>query len=203
MKSSSSLILTAAGLLAAAASSAAQAYESGDWLVRVGSHYVEPKSDNHAVVNVDGAFGLTGSVVYFLRPTLAVDLLLAYPYSHDINLNGGGQVASTDHLPPTLSLVWYPDVSETWHPYFGAGLNYTMFFDEETEGALAGSKLELDDSFGVAAVAGIDVDLNEHWGISADIRYFDIDADATLDGADLDDVEIDPFGYGLSVRYRF
>jgi len=36
-------------------------------------------------------------------------------------------------------------------PYVGAGLNYTAFYDEETRGALSGSQLTLNESFGLAA----------------------------------------------------
>ncbi|NGY03185.1 OmpW/AlkL family protein [Solimonas terrae] len=182
----------------------APAYDSGDWIVRGGSHYIDPKHHNHDVVKVDGAFGVTGSVEYFATPSLAVDLLLAVPYRHDIELvNGGDKVASTRHLPPTLSLVWYPAVSESWHPFVGAGVNYTMFFDEKTHGALDGSKLSLKDSVGVAAVGGLALDLNKAWSVVADLRYFKIDTKARLDGTSIGTVKIDPMGYGLSIGYRF
>ena len=188
---------------AAIFASGAQAYEAGDVIARVGTHYVDPKSDNSDVVSVDAAWGLTGSAVYFVAPTLAIDLLLAVPYQHDINLNSGGEVASTRHLPPTLSLAWYPNLSPTFKPYVGAGINYTMFFDEKTKGALAGTKLSLDDSFGLALVAGLQVDMNPHWGLAFDVRYLDIDTDASVDGSSVGTVEIDPIGYGASVSYKF
>lgn len=203
MKTSRLLFATTAAFAATVFSAGAQAYQSGDWLVRAGSHYIDPKSDNNDVVNVDGSFGATASIVYFARPTIAVDLLLAIPYEHDIALNGGGKVASTQHLPPTLSLVWYPDVSPVWHPFAGVGINHTFFFDESTKGALAGTKLHLDDSTGVAFVAGVDVDLGEHWGVMLDVRYIDIDTKASVNGASIGDVEIDPIGYGIAASYRF
>ncbi|NKF23484.1 OmpW/AlkL family protein [Solimonas marina] len=196
------LALAAATALTYAA--AAPAYQTGDWIVRGGSHYVDPKSNNSDIVDVDGAFGLTGSIEYFVAPQFAVDVLLAVPFKHDIKLaDGGDKVASTRDLPPTLSLVWYPNVSTTVHPYIGAGLNYTTFFDEKTKGALAGTKLSLDDSFGFAAVGGIAFDLSDHWQIGADVRWFDIDTKAKVDGSSIGTVEIDPFGYGLNVGYRF
>jgi outer membrane protein len=197
------LTTIAAGLAAISATTAVPAYQAGDWLVRAGTHYVAPKSHNSDIVNVDAAFGITGSIEYFATPQFAVDLLLAVPYQHDINLNGGGEVASTRHLPPTLSLVWYPQLSQTVHPFIGAGVNYTMFFDEETRGALDGTHLSLKDSFGVAFVGGVAIDLAPAWSLSADVRYFDIDTDAKLDGASIGTVRIDPVGYGLSVGYRF
>lgn len=197
--------LTAAALsLGFAFAPTAQAYEAGDWITRIGAHYVDPKSDNHDVVGVDAAPGLTGSIQYFVTPHLAADLLLAVPFRHDITLNGDGStVASTRQLPPTLSLVWYPGSPKGWHPFVGAGINYTLFFDEDTRGALEGTDLKLDDSFGLALVAGAAFDLSPRWELMVDVRYIDIDTDASLDGADLGTVEIDPFAYGFAVGYRF
>ena len=84
----------------------AQAYDSGDWLLRGGAHYVEPKSNNHGTVSVDGAASITASLSYFFTPNLAVDVLAAIPFEHDITLNGDGStVASTMHLPPTVSMA--------------------------------------------------------------------------------------------------
>jgi len=88
-------------------------------------------------------------------------------------------------------------------PYVGAGVNVTLFFDKQTRGALDGTDLSLDDSVGLAAVAGVDVAVGEHWFVNADVRYMDIDTDAELDGAALETVEIDPWAVGLNVGYRF
>ncbi len=185
-------------------SNAALAHESGEITARVGSHYVVPDSDNGDVVDVKSAFGLTGGVQYFICPSLAVDLLVAAPFKHDIALkSGGGDVASTRHLPPTLSLVWYPQISETFKPFVGAGLNYTLFFDEKTRGALAGTRLSLDNSFGAAFVAGLDVAIDPRWSVVADVRYLDIDSKARVDGDSIGTVTVDPVGYGLALAYRF
>lgn len=198
------LRLGAAVLLALALLPAtATAYDSGDRIARIGLHHIAPKSDNHDTVEVDSLLGLTGSLVQFLTPQLAVDLLLAWPFEPEVSLKGGGKVAEAQLLPPVLSLVWYPALGASWHPYVGVGLNYSLFFDESTQGALAGSDLKLDDSFGVAAMAGVDWDLGKAWGVALDVRYIDIDSDATLDGADIGTVEVDPLCVGLSLSYRF
>lgn len=191
-------------LVAALASPAAMAYEAGDWDARISVHHLVPKDKNHDVVSVESSTGITGSVEYFFTPTLAADLLVAVPFQHDVSLNGGGgDVAETRHLPPTLSLMWYPDVAERVRPFVGAGINYTMFFDEKTRGALDGSKLKLDDSVGVAFTAGIDIKLPEPWTLMVDARYFDIDTEAHLDGSSLGDIHIDPYAIGAALGYRF
>lgn len=184
------------------AATTANAYEAGDWILRGGVHYAAPKSDNHDTVDVEGSFGLTGSAEYFLTPHWAVDLLAAVPFEHRIDLKNGDEVARVQHLPPTLSLVWYAPVGQRWHAYAGAGLNYTVFFNERTRGALAGTDLELESSIGPAALLGVDWDLNKRWGLAVDARYLDIDTRAKLDGSSIGTVEIDPLTVGVSVSYR-
>jgi outer membrane protein len=175
-----------------------------DWLVRVGVHSVNPKSDNHPVVNVDSGQMLTFNVTYKYTDNWGVELLAALPFSHDINLNANGtQVGKTKHLPPTLSLQYHFAPQATIRPYVGVGLNYTLFFEEKTQGALAGTKLELDPSFGLAGQVGMDVALNDKWFVNADVRYIDIDSDAKLNGASLNTVNIDPYVIGVSIGRRF
>ncbi|HEX7115129.1 MAG TPA: OmpW family outer membrane protein [Steroidobacter sp.] len=200
MKTAHALLLTlAVGSLGAAA----EAQEADRWIWRAGVHNVQPKSDNHDLVNVDSGAMLTFSGTYLVTPNWGVEVLAALPFSHDIDLNGGGRVAETEHLPPTISLQYHFNPTGAMRPYIGAGLNYTLFFSEETTGALAGSKLELDPSFGLAAQVGLDVLLGSDWFVNVDVRWMDIDTDAKLDGSKLGTVELDPLVYGLSVGRRF
>lgn len=87
-----------------------------------------------------------------------------------IVLNGGGKVRDTKHLPPTVSLQYRFAPNATVRPHVGAGLNYTLFFKEHTQGALAGADLKLKDTFGLAAQIGIDIDLVKGWYVNADAR---------------------------------
>ena len=176
--------------------------EQGDWLIRVGTHNVNPKSDNHSIVEVQDDTMLTFNFTYFFQHNWAVELLAAAPFEHDIELIGGGKVGSTKHLPPTLSVQYHFRPDTRVRPYFGVGLNVTEFFEEDTTGALAGAKLELDRSVGVAGQVGLDIDINDQWFVNMDVRYFDIETDADLNGASLGTVEIDPWAVGLSVGMR-
>lgn len=184
-------ILTVLG--AATALPVAHAQDAGDWIWRMGIHNVRPKSDNHGIVNVDAGSSLTFNGTYLFAAHWGVELLAALPFEHDINLNGGGAVAETKHLPPTLSLQYHFNPSGSWRPYMGAGLNYTLFFDKKTTGALSGTDLELDPSCGPAAQFGLDVQVGRDWFANVDARWFDIDTDAKLNGSSLGRVEIDPY----------
>jgi outer membrane protein len=191
-------ILAAMGLAQTAA-----AQDAGEWIVRSGFHSIAPKSRNHALVKVDDQIGFTFNATYMLAPNWGVELLAALPFLHEITLTGAGAVAETDLLPPTLSAQYHFNPNGRVRPYVGAGLNYTVFYDERTWGALQGAKLALDPSFGPAAQFGVDVDVIPGWFINVDVRWFDIDTDAKVDGADIGTVEIDPYAFGLSIGHRF
>ena len=179
-------------------------HEAGDWIVRVGAGTVDPKSNNGAVVSVDAGTTLVFNGTYMFTDNLGLELLAAAPFSHDITLaTGGAKVGETKQLPPTLSLQYHFVTDSAWSPYVGAGLNYTLFFDEETVGPLAGSSLDLDPSFGIATQAGIDYALSDTKLINFDVRWMKIETDADLDGVFLETVEIDPLVYSLTFGWRF
>jgi outer membrane protein len=198
------LVVTAAvaGLVL---SPAVNAHEKGDWLFRVGGGLVDPDSDNDDVVSVDSGASLVFNGTYFFTPNIAVELLSAAPFSHDVDLEGGGgQVAEVKHLPPTLSVQYHFDTAGKFNPYVGAGLNYTIFFDEDTEGALTGQDLDLDNSFGLAAQVGADFEISDTMFVNLDIRWIDIEADAEVSPLGLAfDVDIDPFVYSLTLGWKF
>jgi outer membrane protein len=194
------------GLLAGAA----QAYDAGNWLFRIGAYGVFPESDNMsnvlgtgATLDVDNGYTLGFNFTYMVNPNIGIELLAALPFRHDISLSGAGTVGKTDQLPPTLSIQYHLMPQGTVHPYIGLGLNYTNFFNEETEGALTGTSLKLDDSWGLAGQLGIDIDVAPNWFVNADLRYISIKSDATLNGVGIGTVDINPWVVGLTVGTRF
>ncbi len=225
-------IMTATIFLAAGLALPAMAHDRGDLILRFGATTVAPDvgSDSIVITNdlvlpggvdVDDntQLGLTG--VWMFADKFGLELLAATPFKHDIALvDAPVEVGSTKHLPPTLSVQWYPrGGSGGWQPYLGLGLNYTTFFSTETTdefgaalGGLVGAggpvptDLELKDSFGLAAQAGIDFMLGEHWMINAAIWYIDIGTEATVKTPLPDvkfDVDLDPLVYNIGVGYRF
>jgi len=206
MLKSAVAVALAGGLLAGVA----QAYEAGQWLGRVGVYGVFPESDNlsnvlgtGANIDVDNGYTLGFNFTYMVNPNIGIELLAALPFRHDISLSGAGTVGKTDQLPPTLSVQYHIMPQGTVHPYVGLGLNYTNFFNEETEGALTGASLKLDDSWGLAGQLGIDIDVAPNWFVNADLRYISIKSDAKLNGVDIGTVDINPWVVGLTVGTRF
>jgi outer membrane protein W/outer membrane protein OmpA-like peptidoglycan-associated protein len=176
------------------------------WQVRAGVHDIMPKTDNGKLdlgtgpiaVDVDDAVGFTFDFTYFANNHWGLNLLLAAPFEHDIDL-ANGQTVTTQHLPPTLSAVYQFNPDGRVRPYLGAGINYTKFFSEDP------NDLHLGDSMGPAAMAGLDVGFTEHWFATLDVRWMDIDTNVSLKGVkpELGTVSIDPFVAGLMVGYRF
>ncbi|HEY7640821.1 MAG TPA: OmpW family outer membrane protein [Steroidobacteraceae bacterium] len=196
-------LATATVLITMGIAQSALAQDAGEWIVRGGFHTIEPKSQNHALVAVESTTGLTFNITYMFSQHWGAELLAGLPFLHSITLKGTGEVAETDLLPPTLSAQYHFNPNGRVRPYIGAGLNYTLFSGERTWGALEGTKLELDSSFGPAAQLGIDIDVIRGWFVNVDARWFDIDTDAKLDGAALGTIEIDPYAFGLTVGHRF
>lgn len=234
------LSVLAAGLLAAAGS--AQAYQAGDILVRAGAVLVDPQDSSNAVtlggngvgdgnwkVSVDSNTQLGLNLSYLITDHIAVGLLAATPFRHNISaagsIAGAGKLGETKHLPPTLTLQYYPmHASHKWQPYVGLGINYTTFFEEKTSdtltgavdaalgGGVASTGLRLDDSFGVAAEFGMDYRLSDRFALNAAIWWADIDTTAKIDAYDAGgnrlgtaevDVDIDPLVYMVGFSYRF
>ena len=88
-------------------------------------------------------------------------------------------------------------------PFVGAGINYTRFFDTRSTGALSGNSVQIDNSWGVAAHAGLDITLAPNWLFTADIRWMNIGSDVHLNGIRVGKATIDPMVYGVSFGYRF
>ena len=199
--------LLAAALAATALPAAAQS--AGDWTIGIGVHNVAPKSNNGALA--DGTLPLDiGSnarpsltVEYFIRDNLGIEVLAAWPFQHDISVKGVGRVGSTKHLPPTFSLQYHFNDKGVVSPVVGLGLNYTTFFSEDTRGALEGTKLNLRDSWGLAAHVGLDFRIGDKGAIRVDARWIDIDTRVRVDGVNLGTANIDPLVYGAAYVMKF
>ena len=170
---------------------------AADWWVRGGATNVNPQSGNGTLagtlaVDVDANTQLGLSVGRYLNDNWAIDVLAATPFSHTASLNGADAV-DFKHLPPTVSLQYYfGDRNATWRPYVGAGVNFTWVYDEQERGPVAGTRVELDNSWGLAAQAGLLWNFSDNWHATADVRWIDIDADARLNGAAIGTANVDP-----------
>ncbi len=159
-------------------------------------------------MEADDAWSLGITFSYMFTDNIGLGVLGAYPFEHDIEGKGAisdlGKVGSTKHLPPTVTLQYYFNNSTQFTPFVGAGVNYTHFFDEDTKGALSAANLDIDDSWGYAFEGGVDYSINDHWMVSGQIYYINIEPDANVGAIPGNfDVEINPWVYFLSAGYKF
>lgn len=219
-------------VLAVLCAAPAMAHEAGSWVVRAGAAMVSPNDDSD-VIDVAGIVTLSGvevgddtqlgiTAAYMFSDRFGVELLASTPFTHEITLKDlPVKAGDTKHLPPTVSLQWFPmDASARFQPYLGLGVNTTIFFEEDVDDELnlaldgivglppgtVDADLSLKQSWGLAAQLGFDYMLNENWLINGSIWYIDIKTEAKIKTAIADvkfDVDIDPYVYIFSVGYRF
>lgn len=189
-------------IAAAFASPVAMAHQADDILVRGGLAFVSPQTSSDDVLDIDSNMQLGLTLSYMLTDNWGVELLAATPFSHSVKL-GGAEVAKVKHLPPTLMAQYYfGDANSKVRPYVGAGINYTTFFDEEGRGALAGTDVSVDSSWGLAGQVGLDMAINDRWFVNASAWLIDIDTDVHTAVGTIN-TSIDPVAFMFGVGYRF
>ncbi|BBT14739.1 outer membrane protein W [Metapseudomonas otitidis] len=225
----------AASLLAlAVAAPMAQAHQAGDILIRAGAITVNPEADSSSVKVDRGALAGTDlggkatmssdtqlglNFAYMLTDNLAIELLAATPFEHDVKIKGtaldaaNGKLGTLKHLPPTLSLVYYPlDPKSAFQPYVGGGINYTWIYDEHvgSEATAAGfDNFNVKNSWGLAWQVGADYMLTDNVMLNAQVRYIDIDTRAYVDNSIAGgvrakvNVDVDPWVYMVGLGYKF
>jgi len=198
------------------------ANKAGDFIVRGGLTTVDPASNKAAVFLDSADSGLEVSVkdnsqlglnfVYFYDNNFAIELLAATPFKHKLKLHSGDvtTLAEVSQLPPTLSALYYFDSNSVFKPYIGAGINYTIFFDDSftTTYKDAGfSDLDLDRSFGLSLLVGTDFQLNRKWSLNVSARYINIDTESSFKvGGSVSgtaSVEVDPLVFSLMLGHKF
>jgi outer membrane protein len=228
-------LLSASLVALALAAPLANAFEAGDILIRAGAITVNPEADSSSVkvdqgplagadlggkatLSSDTQLGL--NFAYMLTNHLGIELLAATPFEHDVKLKGtalsaaNGKLGTLKHLPPTLSLVYYPlDPKSAFQPYVGGGINYTYIYDEHvgSQAQSAGfSNFKAENSWGMAWQVGADYMLTDNIMINAQVRYIDIDTRATVENNSIApgtrarvDVDVDPFIYMVGLGYKF
>jgi outer membrane protein len=196
----------AATAIIAAMGAPALAQSKGDMTVGIGVHNVNPQGSSTTAagrISVGDNTRPTLTFEYFVADKVGIELLAAWPFEHDISLAGAGKIGKTKHLPPVLSIQYHFVNDSKITPFVGLGVNYTTFFDDVGTGVLAGQRLDLSDSWGLAAHAGVDFKVSERGSLRLDMRYMDIGTDVKVNGVKIGKVDIDPFVFGAAYVYRF
>lgn len=198
---------------AAAAAEAADIQALGPWQIRLRALGVI--TNNSGRVNgIDGSdLSYSDTIVpeldisYYFTDNIAAELILGTTFAN-IDAAGSidalGKVGKTWLLPPTLTLQYHFTDFGAFKPYVGAGVNYTLFYNQSGKGAF--SDLDVKNEFGAALQVGFDYMLDEHWGVNFDVKKLFLEPEwkVNLDGAPLSGkAKLDPWLIGTGITYRF
>lgn len=90
-----------------------------------------------------------------------------------------------------------------WRTYAGAGLNQVVYFADSDQGPTMLMRRNRHRSMGAAAEMGTEWRADERFSIGADLRWVEIDADASLLRSEDGLVGADAFSVGVSVGWKF
>ncbi len=157
-------------------------------------------------VDIDTSFVPELDISYFFTDRIAAELILAVT-PHDVmaigTAAGNIDLGDVTLLPPTLTLQYHFLPEGTIHPYVGAGINYTVFFNDDLPAGGIATSIDYDNSFGFARQGGIDFDVNENWFLNVDVKYISINTDVTINNAISADVDIETWVFGIGIGRRF
>jgi outer membrane protein len=145
----------------------------------------------------------TLGLTYFVTDNVAVEVI-AGTTKHTVKAKGPGvdlKVKDTWVLPPIVSLQYHFAPDQRISPYVGAGVNYMLFYGGSDKNGFA---LKIDDGFGLAAQAGVDIATGGPWSLNLDVKKvaFKTDAVDKVNGIKTK-VHLDPWVLSAGFGYRF
>lgn len=144
---------------------------------------------------------------YYFTRNIAIEVPCCAS-KNSVYLSGfGGKVADTWMIPPTVLLQWHFTNFGPFQPYIGFGPNYTYYFNYHTYNALAGTKLSIENSWGVAGQVGVDYMIDRHWGVNFDVKRILMSPNFTIQTSPFTRLTgraaVNPWLIGAGITYRF
>ena len=143
-----------------------------------------------------------------IHPNWGIELALGLPPKIKARATGsvaflGDDILSAKNVTPTLFVNYhFGAAGDTWRPYVGVGINYTRFVGIESRIA---SHVEMSDSVGPAAKAGLEYALSRQWSLLASVAALRVKSDLVATGSTVLQTTIDfrPIVYSFGAAYRF
>jgi outer membrane protein len=177
---------------------------AGPWTVKAGASVLAPTGSG-TLLEATNEVNFTPSIEYRFGSTpFSAELLLALPFDQEVEyVATGSEAATLKHLPPTLTAKYNFPSYKGFSPYVGAGITVFIPWDEDLTGSSA--KLEASTEVGAAGQIGFIFKPADakNWGVYFDVRYADLSTEVKVNGAKLEDVELNPLVYTLGFSYNF
>lgn len=216
MKLCAALLLSTALATPALAENAptGQGWKNSNWMLRARAIHIRPdvsSSITPGAPTLGGHAEFSNETVpeldlsYFFTPNVAVEVIAATA-KHKAKLKDSAAGSSLDVgsawvLPPTVTLQYHFTDFQDFKPYVGAGVNYTIYYKEKPGSQ---TSLDMDNDFGWALQAGVDVPINDTWGWNFDVKKLFVNADASWNNGGIrGKIDLDPWIIGTGISYRF
>ncbi|WP_296600646.1 OmpW family outer membrane protein [Phenylobacterium sp.] len=210
------IVAAAAALLAAGGAAQAQDFQpkaKGDIVLNVRVTDVSPTGSDPITTLAGASTGLRAKVGYDVMPTIGVTYfftdhvaaeIIAGTTQHTVRAKAPGtdlKLKDTWVLPPVLTVQYHFAPGARVSPYIGAGVNYMLFYGGDNKN---GFNLKIDDGFGTALQAGIDIATKGRWAVNLDAKkvFFETDAVDRAKGVK-SKVTLNPWVLSAGVGYRF
>ncbi|PZW41031.1 outer membrane protein [Humitalea rosea] len=206
--------LSLLALPAMAEDTAPRGHQTGDFMIGASVIGLLPMNGGH-VSMIDGTPNVSDSVTgqldftYFVRNDISLNLIAATT-RHDVEVRGSAlgtvDLGRVWALPPTLTLQYHPMPQSRYSPYVGVGVTYTVFYGEGGGRTAPVTKVDVENAFGAALNAGLDIEFAPNWLLNFDVKKFYLRPDVAVEtsvGRINATTNLDPWVVGMGVRYRF
>lgn len=161
-------------------------------------------------IKFDGAPLIGANLTYYFNKYFSFEVAIGYSQL-DVEGTAAGvtiDLGELQQFPVFLSGRFHlPIRNGAVSPYFGGGVGYYFNdFDTSQIVALAGGKLDTDNSFAFHLNAGIEFFAGDHIALNLDLKYIWNEADGEFTAANiaaLDDLDLNNFVGGLSLKFYF
>ncbi len=187
----------------------AEAKEEGDLIVRLRSVAFLPDVDG-TTDTLGGSAAVSDAAspeldfTYFFTDNIAAELILS-TFSHNVKVSGSSagdlDLGDVWLLPPVLTLQYHFMPKETFSPYIGAGINYTITYNADPGTSV--TSIDYSDELGYAFQAGFDYALDDVWSLNFDVKKVFVETDITTNATNAPNTELDPLAISIGLGYKF
>ncbi len=184
--------------------------QAGDSVVRLNIVGVFHDEDMDGNIEGSGEISDTTTVAldyaYYITDHVSFDLSLM-SFENDFTWHIVGvelDFGSVRNLMPELTLQYHFLTDQHLSPYVGAGVNYSIFYDEKESDI--NRDISYDNSFGYTIQAGFDYGVYKNWSLNVDVKklFTNTDIETRASGMLLKfDCTNNPLIVSTGVGYRF
>ena len=176
--------------------------------------------ENATIETIGGNVNVTNNLIpevdftYYFTKNIAAELILGTSKHEVVAVNtalGNLDLGRVMLLPPTLNLQYHFYPTKNLKPYIGAGLNYTIFYDEgQGKGRnTAITNVDYDNNLGYSFQLGFDYKINDklYWNVDVKKLYVntDVEVGAALPTGQVyvpADVDLNPWLISTGIGFR-